>query len=956
MPIWKSIQRLPQTSKTFIFLLILGILAYLLSFESIFAQEGVSEFQIKRKENFEFAKEPTYQILSDNEIAIEFEVKDFCDVTIVVENVTGEIVRHLASGVLGNNSPAPFQKNSLKQKVIWDKKNDSGKYIDNINDHTFRVSLGLNPKFEKTLFWSPYKRIGRNPPIFAASSEGVFVFEGHGTDSVRKYNHEGVYEKTVYPFSNANINNIKGLKFEKFPQDGESLPLKNGPKHKSTLLTSGSNMNELGKHGAGAYSIAVKNSKLALVSNGTSRLTTNGIADENGVVGPVASISVDSNKGAKLLSKPLSSAFSNDGRYLYTTGYLSGSLADGHWLPVVMRSEYATQNEASIFIGDPDPATSGEKEGQFRAPLSVTVDHQNNVLVADYMNDRIQVFNSEGKFLKSVKANKPVVIGEHPITHQIYVCSWMITNRFISGRVYEIPALYYRIHSIDNSKIEFQCELPLNEYSPKLPYSNDTANLHYKACFDFWAKEPCLWVLQGNVNSYGGWGVETMKNDLKGTGITLYKEGDKGLIKIKDFNELTVAEVVRAKPPVHRKQRMFIHPKTGMLYIAEGDSGVNKSFKQLISINPVTNETKIIDLPFTAEDACIDLNGYFYLRTEFYVVRYDPNGWREIPFDYGVEVAKVGFDETAGAASVISVIQLPATGKGSAWWHLGGFGVSPNGDLIVSCFNLVEDKLATGRDESPYAKGNSKNQTQTYKPQLFPGRLVGWEIHIWDKFGKIKYTDALPGIGVTDGLHLDRDDNIYALVQQNRIIDNKPYFLPWAETLIKVKAGKSKMISDSKNIPLPIAKDSIPKRGPEIKGGWVENVDWLYGGVGFNGNASGDSCICWNARPALDLFARSFVPEVDHYSVAVLDTNGNLILRIGKYGNVDDGKPLISGNGPKITNSIGGDEVALFHAPYVATFSDRRLFISDGGNSRILSVKLEYHKSHLIKLKELKKE
>ena len=41
--------------------------------------------------------------------------------------------------------------------------------------------------------------------------------------------------------------------------------------------------------------------------------------------------------------------------------------------------------------------------------------------------------------------------------------------------------------------------------------------------------------------------------------------------------------------------------------------------------------------------------------------------------------------------------------------------------------------------------------------------------------------------------------------------------------------------------------------------------------------------------------------------------------------------------------AIGGDEVALFHACYLATHSDRRLFIADAGNARIVSVKLNYH-------------
>ena len=237
-------------------------------------------------------------------------------------------------------------------------------------------------------------------------------------------------------------------------------------------------------------------------------------------------------------------------------------------------------------------------------------------------------------------------------------------------------------------------------------------------------------------------------------------------------------------------------------------------------------------------------------------------------------------------------------------------------------------------------------------PQQFPGRMVDWEIHVWDKFGKPKYADAFPGVNVTDGIHIDKNDNLYVLMQQNRTIGNKTYFLPWAETLVKVKAGKAKVISNSKNVPLPIAGDSVPKRDSDLAGLWIENVDWMYGGVGFNGNKSGGSCICWNARPALDLLARSFAPEVDHFSVAVLDTNGNLILRVGQYGNVDDGKPLVAEGGPKNPNSIGGDEVALFHAPYVATFSDKKLFISDGGNSRIVCVKLDYYVNHNTKLKK----
>ena len=128
-------------------------------------------------------------------------------------------------------------------------------------------------------------------------------------------------------------------------------------------------------------------------------------------------------------------------------------------------------------------------------------------------------------------------------------------------------------------------------------------------------------------------------------------------------------------------------------------------------------------------------------------------------------------------------------------------------------------------------------------------------------------------------------------------------------------------------------------------------------------------------RAALDYFRRSFVPETQHASIGVLDTAGNVMLRIGKYGNVDDGIPMRNADrglrnedsgtgghagGPgnpqsEIPNprSIGGDEVALFYAPFLGVHSDRRLFVADSGNQRLLSIKLGYHAEERIALERI---
>ena len=90
----------------------------------------------------------------------------------------------------------------------------------------------------------------------------------------------------------------------------------------------------------------------------------------------------------------------------------------------------------------------------------------------------------------------------------------------------------------------------------------------------------------------------------------------------------------------------------------------------------------------------------------------------------------------------------------------------------------------------------------------------------------------------------------------------------------------------------------------------------------------------------------SFAPETGRYSVAVLDCNGNLILRIGHYGNCDSA-------GPQSLVPLGGDGVGMVHGAYLATHTDRRLFVADPANDRVFSVKLEYHAEEKVSLKDV---
>ena len=200
--------------------------------------EALDEFRVKREEVFEFAEKPRAARAGDA-VTVTFATKGWCDVTVAVEDAGGRIVRHLASGVLGENAPEPFQWNSRRQTLVWDGKNDRGEYLDDKEALSIRVSLGLQARFEKPLFWSPHKRLGDYPPVFCPAPEGVYVFEGRCVDSVRLFDHDGNYLRTVYPFPADKLDAVVGLQRQTVLQTGQSLPRKLGYQQ-ATLLTSGS--------------------------------------------------------------------------------------------------------------------------------------------------------------------------------------------------------------------------------------------------------------------------------------------------------------------------------------------------------------------------------------------------------------------------------------------------------------------------------------------------------------------------------------------------------------------------------------------------------------------------------------------------------------------------------------------------------------------------------------------
>lgn len=943
------------------------------SLVTVVKRDPCDEFKVRRENVFEFAEKPKVTREGDR-VTIAFETRAFCDVTVAIESAStgsghSEIVRHIASGVLGDNAPEPFQWNSKKQTLSWDGKDDRGAYVDNRDVCFVRVSLGLKPQFERTLFWSPKKRIGFPYPALGVAPEGVYVAESYEVDQVRLFDHQGNYLRTIYPFPADMIDKVQGLKTHTFLQDGKALPLKRGYCQGTMLTCSDSDA-----YGAeGIVAVAAANGRVAVVGRKLNRLASDGSSGGLPFEGPSLTVPVAEGAcgfGHKAEAMvPLSAALSPDGKWLYLAGYqfewnYSSTMLDRDWLNGVWRMPFDGNSPPALFVGSATPGVKngGTESGQFRLASSVACDAQGRVYVGDYMNDRLQVFDADGKHLKTIPAAKPARLAVHQKTGDIYVFSWLLANRLIPSNEYRVEATMTHLGALDNPAVKSTRPLPLLGYAPTMPW-NRTGGLQHRVELDSWTDKPAIWVLNGKVGNgwatgSGGRAVKEIVEDKNlggwaGSHVRSFEESGDKLVPTCDFARDVCKAVVRLAPPTLWRQRLYVSPKTGKLYVGEGDSGVGKSFRELVEIDPDSGKINLVPAPYAAEDLVFDIDGLAYLRSDNTVVRYDPTTWREVPWDYGQEREGVGFD--GFSPKITSALVTPGH-RSFNFWHLGGMDISLRGHLLVTTCNGA----GMGSTDKPrYSDVKFSYTGKSYAPAIYPGRARWGESHIWDRNGKLFKMDAVPGIAHLNGVGIDGNDNIYMLVPSRRLVDGKPLD-PQLDhdsscTLVNVPAGKATVISTSGKIPVPLPEQSQPKRPPDLAAncggvsGWVEGAEWFYGGVGFGAGA----CVCWNCRFALDYFARSFAPEPLHCSVAVLDSAGNLVLRVGQYGNVEDGKPLIPAGGPANPRAVGGDEVALNYACYVAAHTDRRLFIADAGNARILGVKLGYHAEEKVTLKDV---
>jgi hypothetical protein len=896
----------------------------------------------ERENIFEFTEKPNCRIVGDDRYEISFAVKGYCDVTVGLIDAQGQVVRHLAAGVLGRNAPEPFQKNTLKQKIFWDGKDDLENYVREPGKLRVRVMLGLKPEFDKRLGGTD----GRNLPGYvfgmAVGADAAYVFAkghgNHGSVSVRKFDRDGKYLLSLIPPpANIPLENLNGygyVEYEKGVRAVHSINIH------ETCARNGFLLPDICGKGAASCRLALVGNRLYYLNAGKSLLSgvapsllhyliTDGSSELVGLKGrPFAANGGHFNP--RIAASP-------DGKKICMVGLEGGS---GGNAPVVLVADADGHEPAKILIG----GKPGSDPQSLNNPTDIGCDAQGRIYVADQLNNRIQIFSPDGKFLKTIACERAHVLGVHQKTGAIYVKH--------AGRVEgKTVDRLTKFKSFDEPTAEFH----MDGYPAGL------------MAVDSWSAKPRIWLAGAGFES------NTAGVSGKGPGVTIWEEDGKGWKKIADFDEEAKKEA-------------------GEQYLGRF-SGIGATGGDKVVCDPLReklyyrgrifdlNSGKILGnvrLPYSTDDFVFDKRGYMHCHFNpgFYVPgvgRLDPSfnqeggiaGHPEVPYDYGEEAVGRWNQQWKGI--------LPVKDQPGAKFFQDGIGVNMRGDVAVQS-NIyyvpkmedagvafaragINDRLQRGeyhdtneaRRFERHIEELKRKGEDIYSIKRTPGvSLHGGMVWTFDYTGELRQECAVNAGLFVNGVQIDEEGKVYLVNSRTRVFDGRPFLdqqagiigeeaklsfgVAFTGTLMKTAGKDVKILSDNAVIPL----DPKPDRPQVLRhgavGSWTENVEWLYAGA--SPIVSG-GCSCPKQLFHADWYKRTFVPEAYRHSLGVVDANGNLIMHLGRYGNFD------SGEGAKSKIPVGGDNIACFMPRFISG-SDNYLAFDDRGE-RLVVLRLAYH-------------
>jgi len=797
---------------------------------------------------------------------ISFSLDRFSDVTVKILDEKGKVVRHLASGVLGDNPPAPLRAKSRDQEIIWDGKDDGGTDVAP-GEYEVRIAVGLKAEFERILGHHPYA-MGVVAGLALDADGNVYVGNrdfAKSPNRVQLFDKNGQYIRTIMPFNPDHLR--KG---------GRELYGPVGNRRVWAQAYSGGHLvPRMGMEGSvyndtrcGFEQLEVdKEGNIWLILNGGSRRVAAMKLDARGLPlrdsfeqGYVAPLPWEKKYGSILyshLDKDTGFLYISDGgvrdpwdaaqQHPFVQRFLVEGVAPG-W-PAGLPAKHA--QIVARLNPDMTPSETFEYEGRrrlekkkyylgvlrekgtdeahFDGPKGIATDSQGCIIVADSDNCRIQVFRKDGYYLSTISTYRQ----EDQDVPLANVSNLAINRK--SGR------LYAMVDSGGGKRI-------VKFASWKDPTTIATLDLATEArqmAVDHWAN--LLWVANG-----GGQATFTRIEDKGETFGEVKHFGGIQTVGFTNPNHLTADG--RGNLLVNERRRGFP--------------------RQVVRIKEDGTGWEILK-PFEAArdgEFAADGQGNLYRLTHEAILKFDSHC-------------------RAATFRALGTNRIPLETRNGIWAR--EITVAPNGDIYIT---LVKREPLPEDYEGDLDLVRHHNDGY-YFP--FPAGLVD----VYNPDGTLKKA-GLVVLTAPRTIRVNRKGEIYVI-----------------ESPMGCKWGRANVI----------------KFAPT--GGKVgsEGELWRRAGVSPVPPAH---CGCLSGQMDLDDAGNIFVTAMRGFYIQVLDANGNIVTRIGNYGNQDCVGP-------------GGDfpdpSIAFFVIRGVAISGDK-LFVSDYGNRRAVRCALGYRESKSAKL------
>jgi NHL repeat len=818
-----------------------------------------------------FSSKPRASRAGDK-VKISFAVSQSTDVEVAILDAAGKILRRLGAGVLGENSPLPFKK-GLAQELTWDGRDDRGKSV-SARGVRVRVALGLKARLDRIIGWS-----GQNvdsPQGIACGPDGtLYVAYGHNLTAhafssvISAFDSQGKYLRQVVPGpAGLPASKRQGWPRMKGP-DGKELPLVQHVLSRSTLPAF--------SFGWGCSMAVTGDGRLLMVNAKNAKVKHPDIGGARRllVVGTDGSVPADYAK-RKVASQWYSGAayvaVSPDNRFAYITSLADRGRKGKGSCQVVWRHSLTEVKPPEVFIGR--MFAKPEKKSDLRGPAGIAVDAVGNIYVADRGRNRIAVYKPDGSFLKEIPIKNPFMVKVSRKTGAIYVS--IVGAVTVRGRKGSATTKIIKLGSLAKPG-------QIAAWATPRKYSNGSRPI----ALDDSGDAPAIWYC-GYV-----WGGSKMFR-IQDCGIS-FKEVDHAFKK-GSGNSLAFNDQVSV---VGRK-------------VLSGHPGFGWRKDSYCAFDALTGKSLGFYRPRDAKGRPIGASkltygdtrgggdGLFYVHKGGGLLRFGADG-KAVPFK-----AK-GSNKTTGN------IGHPHT-------RASGHFVRPTGDAYVLSMEI-------------YLK--DKNRKHSWSWSGMNVRHFGPDGNVEKESLLVTNKTRLAGIAV------DSRGNIYVGAQVSPGGKRIP---PWAFKCFP--KGTNRHVRKMYEMYGTLIK--FPPRGGKIvpagDGKWsaryvrggrtnvkLKNSIWTRR-AGLIPAKNDLGCYCETSRFDIDGFDRLFVPDVFRFSVQVLDSAGNEITRIGRYGNMDSRGP----GSPAPTPEIG------FAWPIQVDCAHDRVYVADLLNRRVVAVRFEH--------------